>query len=95
MNFSKIKQKIRRNFHKRNPVEVCQQIEEALPEKLAEKLRWEVAFWAPEIYWHNLSVFVNENVKPDSTSEQSIKIYALLCDKTEEEMKQEFISRGH
>lgn len=80
---------------KRNPVLVTLQIEEELPEELAEQLRWKADFWAPEIFWSNLSAFINENVKPDSKNEQSVRIYALLCDKSEEEMRKEFIEQGY
>lgn len=72
---------------KRDPIEVFYNIKEELPTELVEKLDWESAFWTPESIWLGLTDFVNKNIQLNSKDTSSVKIYALLCDQSEEEMK--------
>ena len=74
--------------------QIAGKIAQCLPETLSKDLRIKMMFWAPEIQWAKLTYFVNDHVKPDSIDPVSVKIYALLCDKTEEAMKAEFIEKG-
>ncbi|MFR2570759.1 MAG: hypothetical protein ACLS90_03525 [Clostridia bacterium] len=78
----------------RNFRTVYNQIMEVAPEQLATKLERNSGFWAPEDLWYNLSEYVNQYVKPSSKDPQSIKIYAILCDCTETEMKSRFEADG-
>jgi len=73
---------------------VYNQIMEVAPEQLATKLAQNVWLWAPEILWYNLSVYVNKYVEPSSLDPQSIKVYAILCDCSEAEMKARFEADG-
>ena len=73
--------------------EVLDKVVEAAPE-LKEDLESRVEFWAPEILWYNLSVYINERIKPVSTDKKSIKVYAILCDCTEEEIKKRMEENG-
>ncbi|MBR3134647.1 MAG: hypothetical protein IKG56_04210 [Clostridia bacterium] len=74
--------------------QIARKIAQCLPERLSKELRSKIMFWAPEIQWARLTYFVNDHIKPDSIDPVSVKIYALLCDKTEEDMKAEFIEKG-
>ncbi len=73
---------------------VYNQIMKVAPEQLATKLEQNSRFWAPEILWYNLSEYVNKYVKPSSKNPQSIKVYAILCDCSEAEMKARFEANG-
>lgn len=73
---------------------VYNQIMEVAPEQLATKLEQNSGFWAPEILWYNLSQYVNKYVEPSSKDPQSIKVYAILCDCSEAEMKARFEADG-
>lgn len=64
------------------------------PEELANVLSKRVGYWAPEILWYNLSVYVNKYVTPSSSDPQAIAIYAELCGLSLEEMKSKFESDG-
>lgn len=56
------------------------------PKELADALKKDIKFWAPEILWSNLSQYVNRYVIPSSKDPQSIAIYAELCNLSLEEM---------
>lgn len=73
---------------------VYNKIMEVAPENLAKKLESNSGFWAPEMAWYNLSQYVNKYVTPSSKDEQAIKVYAVLCDCSEEEMKKRFENDG-
>ena len=73
---------------------VCEQIIKAAPEILAYKLERDFGFWAPEIRWLRLSNYVNDYVIPSSKDPRSIKVYAILCDCSEEKMKETFERDG-
>ena len=85
---------MKKNEKKRDITVVLKQLSDALPEELAQKLKFSSSFWAPELVWHNLSKFINHYVEPASNNEQSVKIYAILCDVSEEEMKQRMQDLG-
>ena len=72
---------------------VMYDIIEAAPE-LKEDLENRSEFWAPEILWYNLSAYVNEHITPDSSSSKAVKVYSILCDCSEEEMKRRFEEKG-
>lgn len=69
---------------------VYKKILKVAPTTLAEKLERNFGFWAPEIAWYNLSRYVNKYVTPSSKDSQAIKVYAILCDCSEAEMKARF-----
>ena len=73
--------------------QVLHDIAEAAPE-LKEDLEGRANFWAPEILWYNLTVYVNKHVTPSSSSPTAIKVYSILCDCSEEEMKRRFEENG-
>jgi len=75
-------------------VNVFRQIRELLPAEVALELARRAQYWAPEICWQKLSAFVNNHVKPSASDETSVKIYSLLCAKSETEMRQLFIADG-
>ena len=78
----------------RNFVDVYENIINLLPKKLAKKLEQESPYWAPEALWDGLSLWVNKNVRVDSTDKTSIKIYSELCNVSEEKMEASFKSIG-
>ena len=80
-------------MEKRDFFKVLDNITEAVPE-LKEDLEYRVGFWAPEILWYNLSAYVNERVIPDSSNPKAIKVYSILCNCSEEEMKKRFEENG-
>ena len=73
---------------------VYRKIMEVAPEQLATNLEQNSGFWAPEICWSNLSQYVNKYLEPSSKDPQSIKVYAILCDCSEAEMKTRFEADG-
>ena len=73
---------------------VCKEIIEVAPEILAYKLERDSGFWAPEIRWIRLTNYVNDYVIPSSKDPRSIKVYAILCDCSEGEMKETFENDG-
>ena len=62
---------------------------------LHTKLEESVPYWAPEILWYNLTRYVNNYMTPNSKDDVAVKVYAILCDKTEEEMRADFVSKGY
>ena len=74
----------------RNFKVVLEKIKSVAPQELVDALNRNVNFWAPEILWYNLSAYVNKYVEPSSKDETSIKVYAILCDCSEAEMKARF-----
>ena len=64
------------------------------PKKLAKILKKDFDSWPPEMYWYNLSWYVNTYVKKSSKDPKSVKIYAILCDRSEKDIKAEFKSGG-
>ena len=74
--------------------EVLDRITEVAPE-LKEDLEYRIGFWAPEILWYNLSVYINQHIQPVSTNAKSVKVYSILCDCTEEEMKKRMEENGN
>lgn len=64
------------------------------PEPLKSELMHRAPFWAPEVSWERLTYLVNKTIAPDSTSPVVVRVYALLCDCTEEEMLRRFKADG-
>ncbi len=64
------------------------------PERLAEVLKSHVHYWAPQIAWLNLSLYVQRFVIPSSSDPQAIAIYAELCGLSLSEMKARFEEDG-
>lgn len=73
---------------------VYSEILKVAPERLATKLRQSSGFWAPEACWYNLSRYVNRYLEPSSKDPSAIKVYAILCDCSEAEMKSRFEADG-
>ena len=73
---------------------VYNRIMEVAPEQLATKLNKSAIFWSPECRWEDLTQYVNRYVQPSSKDPQSIKVYAILCDCSEAEMKARFEEYG-
>ena len=78
----------------RNFGDVYRKIVEIAPEELKEKLENRLCFAAPELVWSVLSRCVNNTIIPSSKDPLAIKIYAILCDCSDEEMKARFESDG-
>lgn len=78
-----------RNFH-----EVVQKIMDVNHEMLNDHLNRSIGYWAPEICWYNLSDYVNRYVDKSSKDPKSLKIYSILCDIPEDEVRQKFINLG-
>jgi len=78
----------------RNFFKVYKNILALAPEELADILKKNVDYWAPEIAWHNLSTYVNKYVDQCSTDPQSIAIYAELCGLSLADMKAKFEKDG-
>lgn len=78
----------------RNFESVVEMLYEFLPETCAEKLKGEINYWAPEYLWECLASFINRNIKKDSSDFSSVRIYAILCDCTEEKIKRSFARNG-
>ncbi len=78
----------------RNFMAVCNNISAVAPEELADILKKNVNYWAPEIAWNNLSTYVNKLIARSSTDPQSIAIYAELCDLSFTEIKSKFEKDG-
>ncbi len=70
---------------------VFSQIYNLLPDEKKNKLRVERNYWSPESLFSNLATFVNYNVIQDSANPKSVKIYSILCNKSEDEIKQMFM----
>lgn len=64
------------------------------PADLAEALRNPTGYWPKEGSWYMLSKYVHQYVPQCSTDENSVAIYAELCDVSPEEMKARFQERG-
>ena len=78
----------------RNFTDVVAQIKKVGPKELVDALEQNVCFWAPEAVWEMLTVYVDKYVIPSSKDEKTIKIYAILCDCSETEMKARFEEAG-
>ena len=80
----------------RNFIDVYKKILAACPNTiLAQKLESGSPFWAPEVTWFNLSRYVNNYMMPDSNNPVSVKVYAILCDLSEDDMIKKFKENGH
>lgn len=82
-------EKAERNFY-----EVLGNVMDALPPELGVKLHFDAAFWAYEIRWEMLSEWVFYHLRPSSTDQISIAVYATLTGVSPAEMKQRFIENG-
>ena len=78
----------------RNFGTIFRQIRELLPDDVAHQLTQKASYWAPEECWEKLSVFINNHIRPSASDETSVKIYALLCAKSETEMRKIFVENG-
>lgn len=67
---------------------------ENLPENKAKELLRVANYWPPEIEWQNLADYVNENVVKDSSNIQSVRVYAILCNKSERKIRLSFLKMG-
>jgi hypothetical protein len=81
-------------MEKREFFSVYRNILAVAPEELANILKRNVDYWAPEIAWHSLSTYVNKYVARCSTDPQSIAIYSELCDLSFADMKSKFEKDG-
>lgn len=79
----------------RDFIKVYKKIIKVAPVELAEVLKDKIQFWAPEVVWQNLSMYVNKYVQPDSTNKTAVAVYAALCGCTKREMRKRFISDGY
>ena len=82
-------------MRERSFASIYDKIFEIAPEPLRDALEANIGFWAPEVMWYNLSVYVNKYVMPNSLDPGAIKVYAILCDCSEEEMKAKFEKDGY
>ena len=78
----------------RNAKKVYENVKKSLPNKLKDKLEDDSSFWAPESFLYQLTMWVNNYIKPDSTSDESVRTYAALLGCTPREMRREFIRNG-
>ena len=79
----------------RNFNHVLKAIKAIAPEELKNVLESSApSYWAPEIRWKKLAEYVNKYVFPNSQDTNSIKIFALLCNCSEEQMKERFKKDG-
>ncbi len=67
---------------------------ELLPKKEAISICEESIYWAPEALWENLATYVNNNVVPNSEDVIAIRIYAILCGKTDRYMRKKIQKSG-
>ena len=74
--------------------EVYENIKKAAGADFSVRLDNASGFWAPETLWFKLFQFVNKYMKKDSKDPTSIKVYAILCNTSEEEMKEKFEKDG-
>ena len=75
--------------------DVTSQLLEVLPSELADQLCTSLSLWDSKAKQYNLAAWVNSNIKPDSKSEQSLKIYSILCDCSISEIKSRFQVAGY
>jgi|GEM_PF-4202696 len=68
-------------------MDVFYSILKVAPRDLASELKHAMPFWAPEVVWYQLSLYVNKYVRPSSTDRTAIAVYAILLDKTPAETK--------
>ena len=66
-----------------------------LPKDKAQKLQRDVNYWSPELMWGKLAIFVNDNVTKDSRNLASVRIYAILCNKNESQIRKLFKESGY
>lgn len=78
----------------RNFEAVYNQILKLAPPALKKELEDSVGFWAPEVVWYNLSRLVMKHIEYNSSNPNSIAIYAVLCDCTQDEIKARFKMKG-
>lgn len=73
----------------RNFVEVCKEISRLAKENHYDELSQEIEekIICRNNAWAALNSAVNKHVKTESKNPASVAVYAVLCDKTEEEMK--------
>ncbi|MBR2753699.1 hypothetical protein IKD82_00815 [Candidatus Saccharibacteria bacterium] len=79
----------------RNFYATLEKIMKIAPEPLKDAIDSNISFWPPELLWYNLSKYVNKYVMKNSTDIKSVKIYAILCDCTVDEMLERFEKDGY
>ena len=77
------------------PTERAFIIIEALPEELRQKLKKELAYWAPEVVLPYVNGFVNTHVPKSANDSTSVKVYAAVCGVSEDSMKIQMILDGY
>ena len=81
---------VERNFY-----EVLSKIEALLPKELVDKLEKDPTYWAPELSWLYLTQFINMNVEKRGSNRNSVAIYSILCNCSEEETIKKFKESGY
>lgn len=62
----------------------------------ADRLIDESSYWAPEIRWSSLGRFFSKiGLNPDSTNEQTVRVYAIYMNKSDDEMRAQFVADGY
>lgn len=74
--------------------QVAAEIARIAPDHLKEYLDESVGFWAPEEAWSCLAGTLQRYVPFDSGDKTAVKIYAVFWDRTEDEVREFFASRG-
>lgn len=70
--------------------EIVSRINRLLSPDVRVKLETRLPYWAPENQWYHLTQFINLNVEKDYFDSNSVSIYALLCNRSEEDIKESF-----
>ena len=59
------------------------------------KIEVSMPYWVPEARWTQLDRCINRFMPKDSKDPTSVKIYAILCDCTEKQMRKRFKKEGY
>jgi len=65
-----------------------------LGEEWLEKVYHDLQYTDPIAHPWKISEYVQRTIEPCSKDETSVKVYAILCEKTEEEMLEQMVSEG-
>ncbi len=73
---------------------VYNKIQALLPKGLAFEMQQNAIYWEPSEKFFELSKFIQAKIKPNSKDDKTVRIYAILCDKSLDEMRKRFIASG-
>ena len=73
---------------------VIDEICEYLSEYNTEMLMQEINYWAPEHKWENLTNYINNNIPKRSYDPFSVRVYAILCNRSEDVIYRNFKRNG-